>query len=62
MIKCTIQPLGTTRPNFCPLPEYCQVEVVEVIVSPLNGDELLELFLTGNVAGKTTITKLVALT
>jgi hypothetical protein len=51
-ITCTVEPLGKTPKTVCPLPNYTSVELVEVIKGPLTGDELLELFFTGEVVGK----------
>ena len=47
------------RETVCLLPDYCQVNLIEVVEGDLSGNELLELFFTGKVLGRNTIKKLV---
>ncbi len=51
-MTCTINPIGKTRPTVCPLPPYTQVELITTVKGILDGDEMLELFLTGDVKGR----------
>lgn len=51
-MTCTINPLGKTKPTFCPLPPYTQVELITTVKGFLNDNEVLELFLTGDVKGR----------